>query len=450
MSHMLGRLDNRRLADVPRLKELRRDQLEDALAFYQSVLREDGPLEPAVQFDVASAFAQVALIQHQLSQLERSKESFQRAVQLLEDLTARYPDVRDYRLQLAAAYNGLGCNYDFRDLSDPALPWLQKAQTLRTQLYEANPDDVSCQEALAVSYHNLAHHAQVRGDPESVDYYERALAIRKRLLERYPDEILYKTNAATDYQSLGSCYAASGQLDRAEAVYRQAEPLLRSIMAAKPQESDYPVMLAGLYANWAILARTGRQQCEPAARLATRAIDLTEEVLGKEPRHGLAREVCRNAHGERAYAYDGLRRYSEAVKDWDRIIELSEVPQRPRLRALRGWTLLHAGDYTAGAAAAKELAGDPQVSGMILYEAAKLAASAGEMAHRKTTLPTAQSPQLSEACADQAMAVLLRLQQSGYFDDKDQARDLAEGGYFPLLVSRKDFQKLLSQIAAKH
>src|SRR5205085_549185 len=47
LEKMLGRLDDRRLAEVPRLRELREGLLEDTLAFYQGVLEGQEGADPA-------------------------------------------------------------------------------------------------------------------------------------------------------------------------------------------------------------------------------------------------------------------------------------------------------------------------------------------------------------------------------------------------------------------
>jgi predicted Zn-dependent protease len=63
---MLVRLEDNQLADVLRLLELRLHQLEDALAFYQQVLRERDEADSAVRFDTAQAYLQAAKIEQLL------------------------------------------------------------------------------------------------------------------------------------------------------------------------------------------------------------------------------------------------------------------------------------------------------------------------------------------------------------------------------------------------
>jgi serine/threonine protein kinase/tetratricopeptide (TPR) repeat protein len=449
MQRMVARLDDPRLGDVPRLQELREGQLEDALAFFQSILREGGPVEPAVQYDVAVALQHAGVIENKLARPEQARQNFRQAADLLENLTASHPDKLEYPAQLATCYNGLACCYP---LSTPdAAHLLGRALKLREELGRAAPDNPRWQAALAESYHNLAQHLQSLPAESSASRaaYEKALAIRARLTQRYPKEPWYTLQATQDCVNLGLCYTAAGQPDLAEAVYRRGEALLKPVVAEHPEQPDYAASLAALYVNWAILMKVARNRSEQAARLNTRAIDLTEQVLHKEPRHGLAQYICRNAHGERAYNYSALGRYADAVKEWDRVIDLSAEAERPRCRALRAWDLLHAGDYAGAVQAARQLAQDPHLSSELVYEAAKLYGVAAKLALADHRSPSSRRAALAETYAAHAVTLLKRVQQAGGFKGAAEVRELHLESAFNRLRSRDDFRTLLREIEPK-
>ena len=76
LGRMVDRLNAKRLADVPRLKELRQELLEDSLAFYQAILQQANNPNPAVRLDSAFAYLQTGEIQHAMGQPGPADENF--------------------------------------------------------------------------------------------------------------------------------------------------------------------------------------------------------------------------------------------------------------------------------------------------------------------------------------------------------------------------------------
>ncbi|HZU37028.1 MAG TPA: hypothetical protein VFA18_14000, partial [Gemmataceae bacterium] len=208
------------------------------------------------------------------------------------------------------------------------------------------------------------------------------------------------------------------------------------------ENPDYAVELAGLYVNWGSLLLTIHHNAFEGARRCTQAVHVIEAVLRREPRYDPARMICRNAHGERAYNYEALARYTEAIEDWDRVIELDGENERPAHRALRGWTFLHAGDHARAAATAGELAHDPKTSDDILYEAAKLAAVAAKSVQKDPQLSSARRVDLAKRYEDEAIYALERLKQKGSLRSPSDLLQLRQESAFANLHDRPDFKAL--------
>ncbi|HZU37714.1 MAG TPA: protein kinase, partial [Gemmataceae bacterium] len=440
MNHMLDRLNDRQLAATPRLKELYEAQLEDAITFYEGLLQEKGPLDPAVQRDVAGAFQLAGIIQAKLGLREQARKSFHRAVDLWQDLIAHSPDPLDDQAQLAVCYSGLAWV--------EAGNWNEKALALREQLCQARPENVAWQEALAETYHNVAAARQMAGDgAQATTFYEKALTILTTLHTRNPADPGPPTAAANNCAALGLCYMASNQPDRAEAVFRQGESLLKPLVEKSPNEPEPAIFLAGLYSNWAQLARGVQHQADVAVRLASQAVDLSERVLRQEPRFHDAQDTCLKAHGVRAYALDRPGHYEEEIRDWDRVLELSPKDERPRVRALRGWALLHAGKYAEVKATAQQLDADPKTPSRLVYEAAKLAAAAGHRAKEDPALEPSVRAVLAEENAVLAVHLLERVRQAGIFKNPFDVLTLSLDSTFDWLRKRDDFRQLQRAIA---
>ncbi len=447
MARMVARLDDRRLADVPRVQELREGQLEDVLTFYKSMLQADGPVEPAVQLDVAAAFSQAGLIHSNLARREQARQDYRQAADLLEDLVARFPDQLEYQAQLATCYNGLHCTSS----SPPgSAPWLQKALALRERLHRARPDNPLWQDALAEISHNLGVMLDDGRKEERLAALKKAWNLRTALHRRYPKHLEYTEHAGHDAYTLGLEWLKQGRPERAAELFREAEGLLGPLVRDRPQDHDAVVNLAALYVNWAILEGDVRRRPERALSRVTHAVDLLEALLRKEPREATAREIAGRAHGQRGLIYENLGRHREAATDFARLVELIGEPERSRGRALRAWALIHAGDHAAAITAARPLLDIPKVPDDYVYEAFKVFAAAARLADGDTRLPSAMRTALAKKHASVAVNVLRRLQRANFFKNPDNARDLCKSEHLEFMRQRADFQAILRTIEDKH
>jgi hypothetical protein len=101
LAQMIERLDNPRLAGIPRLHELRRQFWQDALAFYREIVRDRENPNPAIRLDVVQACMKTGQIQHELGHDADAAGQFQQAIDLLEPLTRAEPGRADDRYALA-------------------------------------------------------------------------------------------------------------------------------------------------------------------------------------------------------------------------------------------------------------------------------------------------------------------------------------------------------------
>ena len=92
-----------KMADEPHMEQIRRALLEDALEFYQGFLKQKGT-DPLVRHETARAYLRVGDIQLMLGRPDQTEGPLRQAVTLLQQLTAEYPSVPEYRSDLAAAY----------------------------------------------------------------------------------------------------------------------------------------------------------------------------------------------------------------------------------------------------------------------------------------------------------------------------------------------------------
>jgi tetratricopeptide (TPR) repeat protein len=117
---------------------------------------------------------------------------------------------------------------------------------------------------------------------------------------------------------------------------------------------QYQTHLGGAYCNFGLLIAAGG---EPGKSLEwyAKAIRILTTVYDQDRRSVVPRVYLRNSHWDRALAYDRLHRYTEAVKDWDRAVELSPPQEQPGLRASRATTRVNAGQVAEAVAEVAEL-----------------------------------------------------------------------------------------------
>src|SRR5262249_51365058 len=95
------------LDQQPRMDQLRRKLLEQALEFYKAFLQEKGE-DPAVRGEAARAYQRVAAIQAQLGNRDQAEKSYRQALELMKKLVADFPKVPEHRQELAGIYHSLG------------------------------------------------------------------------------------------------------------------------------------------------------------------------------------------------------------------------------------------------------------------------------------------------------------------------------------------------------
>jgi eukaryotic-like serine/threonine-protein kinase len=159
-------------------------------------------------------------------------------------------------------------------------------------------------------------------------------------------------------------------------------------------------------------------------------------VLKKKPQLAMGRQFLHNCHKNRALALDELRRHAEAIKDWDRAIELFDGKE-PSIRLQRAVSLARAGEHARATAEADALADSKDVTIATLYDAACI--------HALSSAAARQDAKQADRYAARAVALLLRAIQKGWND----AEHIGKDSDLDPLRQRDDFQKLIRDLEEK-
>jgi serine/threonine protein kinase/tetratricopeptide (TPR) repeat protein len=209
----------------PQLYPLQHVFLRKALAFYQEFARQKSN-DPDVRFKTATTCVRLADIRRNLWQFGPAEEPCDRAITLLESLTAEYPSEPRYRALLGKAY-GLKAMMvmNLRRDHQTAEQALRRATVLWQKLVNDFPQEPSYRLSLAEGYNSLG--AELLPRPGEAEAAHRvALALCEQLVADFGDKPAYRAARGTSYRLLAKAQAASGQIAQAEASCRAALVLL--------------------------------------------------------------------------------------------------------------------------------------------------------------------------------------------------------------------------------
>ncbi len=313
-----------------------------------------------------------------------AEEQDRQALATWERLAAEFPAVPEYRRGLAGAHNNLG------------LLLVAPGRVLEAEVQ-----------------------------------YRQALTIQEKLTADFPRVPLYRGDVALSHNNLGILLAGQGKRPEAEQQHRQALAIQEKLAADFPAVPQYRVELGGSCCNFGVLVRDSGRPGE-SLEWFEKAIRTLTLVYEQDHRSVEAREFLRNSHWNRAMASDRLRKFTEAIRDWDRAIELSPIAVQPQLRAERAKTRLRMGRVAAAVAEVDELTRNASWSGDHWYDfACVYAVASGEGADKK------------QAYADRAMDLLRKAVQAGF----NNAAHMASDTDLDPIRGREDLKKLIEGLA---
>lgn len=425
------------LGDLGRHDEAEREYR--AALSLQKELSEQFPDVPSYRQHLAHIHSSLGLLLAGLvRRRDEAEKGYRAALALQEKLAEQFPDVAAYRLELARSHDNLGNLLAGLGRSEEAKTEYQAALPLQQKLAEQFPDVPDYRRELAASHNNLGVLLSTLNRPDEADKeYRAALTHREKLAEQFPAVPAYRQELANSHNSLGNALAGLGRHGEAEKEYRAALTHWEKLAERFPTIAAYAVDLGGGYVNFGTLL--GRR-CQPEAALPwfDKAIARLQPVLAKDRRLATARLYLRNAHGGRALALTLLNRSIDALRDWDRAIELAEGPLPHELRWPCAVCLARAGEHARAMAEANALIEEKDESGPTLYAAACVFALAAASVKDDT--------KLCEQHAGRAVTLLRQAQQAGCFKEQAKVAHLKKDSDLRALRGRPDYQALLKEL----
>jgi tetratricopeptide (TPR) repeat protein len=360
-----------------------------------------------------------------------ARDQLQQALVLREKLAADFPLSADYSRELAATLTYLGNVLADMGKRADAEEYYQKALPILDWLAFAFPTVSEYRRELAVTLNNLGNVLSDLGQrPAAEEHLRRALTLREKLRSDYPAAAEYRRELAATLTNLGHLYVHLKKRPAAEEHYRRALALQEKLATDFTATPSYGVELGNTYFGFGVLLLVNGEAAD-SLQWFDKAVHTLSPLHEKYPRDILAKHHLRNGHRGRAEAYDRLEQFGEAVRDWDRAVELSSHEERPKHRAARAYSLVRAGEVARAIAEAAELR---QMAGWTADQWYNFACVYSIASTRRT--------EQRQKYADQAMELLRQAVTAGWSDAAHMKVDVD----LDPLRDRGDFRMLLANL----
>jgi tetratricopeptide (TPR) repeat protein len=403
-------------------------QLSEAVSIREK-LAVDFPNAPEYRQELAASHNALGNLLAGLGQLVEAEEHYRKALANQEKLAASSDGQ-----ELARSHYGLGILLMVQRQGAEADEHFRKALAIQEKLADEFPAVPTYRQGLAGSHNILGKLLIGLGKQvEAEEHYRKAIAIQGELTAVFPDVPGYRRDLATSYNGLGVLQKDLGKISEAKEHYRKALEIQEKLVADFPKVPVYQIELGGGYSNYGILIRDAGQASESLVWFE-KALATLGPVYRAEQRDTYAKQALRGCFIGRAKAYDALAKSSDAIKDWDQVVELTAPAEQLGFRASRATSRLRAGLVAEAVAEVADLTKSSKWEADQWYDfACVYAVASGKIADKK------------QDSADRAMDLLHKAVQAGFNDAPHMQKDTD----LDPLRERVDFKKLLAELEKK-
>ncbi len=427
---------------------LRREQREDALAFYDRILRQIDSNDAVVRLDTARALSEASVLQHQLGHTDEAEKSVRRALTLMAGLRSERRDDLESLVCQVECLLRLGTYLSTLKTRDQSISVGRESVELAERVAQAAPDDLAHQELLAICHQDLGNALfRMEQRQEAKVHYRKAIEIRERI---DPSKLPGVTQRlAQTLMNEGVVLWGEKSHSPAEERFHQAEKKLLSLPPDQlDPDGNTDVALGLLYMNWGgMLFMLGR--FDEAIARADAGIKRVEACLQTEPNDASVRRTCLELHGNRGYALLGLGRHQESAKEWTRVVELSDPPVPAEYRIRLAIELVSAGEVGQALAQAQVVQPAPGISGVDCYNLGCLFSLCARAVRKDTGRSPDQRANLAESHIAEAIRWLKAAGEAGFFRDPANRELAKKDSDLEILRDRPEFRQLVEPSTAK-
>jgi tetratricopeptide (TPR) repeat protein len=320
------------LGSHPRMERIRRDILQEALAFYEGFLeqkREDSDLGS----ETADAYLRVGEIHRMMRQLDRAEQDCKRAVQIMEALCQQQPASFPFRKLLWSACNDLANSYREAGRYQDAEQWQRRSVAMGEEAVHDFPDNPEPPRRLAAVRGNLGMILWQAGRAKEAEQeFDTAITSMQQLVARSPQEPKYQSDLALGLVNRGSVLESMGRIPDAEKSISAAVALLEKLPPGTIDDGEYQRRLSYGYA-WLGDVKRDQGQLAEAKQYYLKCIPIYEKLIERFPasvEYGYNLAMMKNNLGlvlRFLHPADAEAVFLQAIAIWRRYAK--ELPKDP-------------------------------------------------------------------------------------------------------------------------
>jgi tetratricopeptide (TPR) repeat protein len=369
-----------------------------------------------------------------------AKAYFQEAADRWQTLINQQPAVLDYQKRAAEAYLALATLERIERDWTAAEATCRKALAVQRKLAERYKDDEDFQVGLAGGLYALGEicsaNKQDDRSKEAEPAFEEAIAIQKKLATK-PNPPPYRLrDLAKSFNGLGVFHMNHGQEQKATTAFKNAVTQWESLVTINPASDEFALGLSDSCFNLGNMARLAARPKDAEAWFTRAAdcFDLKNTALLADPRVQLK---LSNAYWMRADTLTKLRSFDDALKDWDRALRYAKDDMKFAIRLPRAAALARAGKHAEAVKEANEMialarGGEAYFRFVRVYALAATAAKDDQNS--------------SDEYAMQGIKALTKAVEAGYFKSAANLTRLQDDPEFQVLRDRPEFKKLVNDL----
>lgn len=311
------------------------------------------PADLQLRSSIATVYSRLGEVQQDRGDLATAVAHHRKAIAIAESVVANPKAGADDREALAQAHTTLGDvlgNPNLANLGDAsgALESYGRGLQIREQLALEEPNNPERRRGVAVSNQRVANMLQVGNDIKgAADHYRHAAEIGESLIREHPDNVPYRRELALSYQFLALTSLSLGELVEAKDFQLKTIALRERNHAADPQNAT---ALSDVFTGYMMMIPVlGRQGDVAGAKdYGQKALDVVDKMLAQNPNSFNNLGSLRGLHQRLADLFLGIGDGNSALEHAREEMRINEQmratqPTNVNVRRSQGLTHLHLG-----------------------------------------------------------------------------------------------------------
>jgi serine/threonine protein kinase/tetratricopeptide (TPR) repeat protein len=442
---LLLKFEDPRAMDAGQHDQLRREQLRDAIPFFENILAETSPANIELRTDRLTAHLEMSRLCHELGRSSDAAQHLDEAIGALEALTAD-PAVKSDDLSLlgecytraATIRHDAGDLQGWRDNNIAAANVFERVVALQ-------PAGVAQMLRLAECWMNVGFAYRDLNQFElAARSHARAHKLRRDVWE------LDRESSSRRCELAEVCFHQIDvyrlyNADAVPGILREVDQLLTPLAASTFSDQRIALQVSRAFFRWGQIMKTENSAA------AVEKFDVTQRVLDdylqRDPNSRQASWHLADAHSERAWIADSQGRHAEAIRHWDRAVDLApDASQLLNCRVQRALSLIRYSDRGRATQELEALLSEPALSAAELVFLARNAAESIVGLRNAPALSGVSRVESSNRIAELAVGLLGKAVELGYLRDHRADDLIAENPMFESLRMRDDFIAVLEQL----